>query len=197
MKRFALTFAALTATAIGTLAIETAHAQGRGQDQRPPAREGRAGGWERREGGGDRGPGGAWAPREARGPEGGRYRDYDRGPPPEMRYRDDRRAPPREARYGDDRRPPPEMRYGDDRRGPGRWEAPGPYDRGSPAYPAPYPRAAGVRPGGYLPPSYRGAPVQDYRRYRLRPPPHGYNWVRVGDGFALVSPEGQIFDMVR
>ena len=34
-------------------------------------------------------------------------------------------------------------------------------------------------------------------RYRLRPPPHGYNWVRVGDGFALVSPEGQIFDMVR
>ena len=53
-----------------------------------------------------------------------------------------------------------------------------------------------ARRGGYLPDNYRGGVVNDYRRYRLRPPPMGYNWVRVGDGFALVSEDGRIFDVV-
>lgn len=89
----------------------------------------------------------------------------------------------------------PRPRYDEDRhlprgRGDERW--------GPSGYPAPYPRPPGVRPGGYLPPAYRGAFVDDYRRFRLRPPPHGYAWVRIGGGFALVSLEdGQIFDMVR
>jgi len=150
---------------------------------------------------------------------GGRYVEGRRGQDPERggrsvedrrgqypgqggRYVEDRRGPPgpERGRSSDERRRPvPERgeRYRDDGRARGRVEEPGPYGRGPPGYPAPYPRASGVRPGGYLPPSYRGAPVEDYRRYRLRPPPRGYNWVRVGDGFALVSPDGQIFDMVR
>lgn len=53
-----------------------------------------------------------------------------------------------------------------------------------------------LRPGGYLPGAYREGRVENYGRYRLRPPPQGYNWYRVGDGFLLVSPDGQIFDVV-
>jgi len=56
------------------------------------------------------------------------------------------------------------------------------------------PRA--VRPGGYLPPQYRGAPVQDYPRYRLRPPPEGYAWRRMGDAFVLMDRNGQVFDII-
>lgn len=56
----------------------------------------------------------------------------------------------------------------------------------------------GDRRRGFAPDAYRGAVVEDYRRYRLRPPPHGYAWVRMGDGFALISlDDGQIFDRVR
>lgn len=57
---------------------------------------------------------------------------------------------------------------------------------------------SGRRSGGaYLPDSYRGSVVEDYRRYRLRPPPQGYAWVRMGNGFALVSTaDGRIFDRV-
>ena len=55
-----------------------------------------------------------------------------------------------------------------------------------------------ARRGGYLPDTYRGALVDDYQRYRLRAPPRGYAWVRVGGGFALVSlDDGRIFDMVQ
>lgn len=54
-----------------------------------------------------------------------------------------------------------------------------------------------LRPGGYLPPGYRGGMVQDFQRYRLRPPPHGYAWVRAGNAFLLVSlVDGQIFDVI-
>ncbi|MCR5880685.1 RcnB family protein [Phenylobacterium sp. J367] len=42
-----------------------------------------------------------------------------------------------------------------------------------------------------------GAEVQDPERYRLRPPPRGFRWVRAGGGYALVGPDGQIFDMIR
>jgi Ni/Co efflux regulator RcnB len=88
---------------------------------------------------------------------------------------------PRRGGYDDG--PRRGQRYGD-----------GGYERG---YPAPYPRAPGVRPGGYLSPAYRAPQVEDYRRYRLRPPPNGYRWIRMGDGFALVSPDDQIFDVIR
>ena len=55
----------------------------------------------------------------------------------------------------------------------------------------------GVRRGGYMPPDYRGEALGDYGRYRLRPPPRGYAWYRVGGGYALVSIySGQIFDMI-
>ncbi len=39
--------------------------------------------------------------------------------------------------------------------------------------------------GGYLPREYRSYVVYDYGRYRLRPPPRGYQWVRVNDDFIL------------
>jgi Ni/Co efflux regulator RcnB len=58
-------------------------------------------------------------------------------------------------------------------------------------------RPGSVRRGGYLPPQAPGYVVEDYGRYRLRPPPRGYDWVRVGDDFVLVAPDGQIFDMIR
>lgn len=58
------------------------------------------------------------------------------------------------------------------------------------------PRAYGLRRGGYMPPQAHGAVVDDYGRYRLRPPPRGFDWMRVGDDFLLVSPDGQIFDMI-
>jgi Ni/Co efflux regulator RcnB len=46
-------------------------------------------------------------------------------------------------------------------------------------------------------PDHRGGVVEDYGRYRLRPPPRGYSWVRVGGGYALVSTmTGQVFDVV-
>jgi len=54
------------------------------------------------------------------------------------------------------------------------------------------------RPGGYLPPAFRGSMLYDYPRYRLRPPPHGYAWFVVGDDFLLVSLiDGQIFDIIE
>lgn len=52
-------------------------------------------------------------------------------------------------------------------------------------------------PGGYLPPNSRGGVVTDPSRYRLRPAPRGYAWVRMGNGFALVSlSDGRIYDRV-
>lgn len=41
--------------------------------------------------------------------------------------------------------------------------------------------------GGYLPPAYRGYVVNDYGRYRLRPPPRGYHWVRANDDYILAA----------
>ena len=56
--------------------------------------------------------------------------------------------------------------------------------------------APSPRRGGYLPPQAGGA-MPDYGRYRLRPPPRGFVWVRTGNGFAMVSREtGQVFDVV-
>ena len=55
----------------------------------------------------------------------------------------------------------------------------------------------GARRGGYLSDSFRGGVIEDYQRFRLRPPPRGYAWVRVSGGFALVSVgDGRIFDVI-
>ena len=57
--------------------------------------------------------------------------------------------------------------------------------------------ARDARRGGYLPDSFRGGVIEDYQRFRLRPPPRGYAWVRVNGGFALVSVgDGRIFDVI-
>jgi Ni/Co efflux regulator RcnB len=64
-----------------------------------------------------------------------------------------------------------------------------------PAAQSPY--ATAPRRGGYLGPGAGGAVIQDPGRYRLRPPPRGYMWVRTPNGMAMVSQStGQIFDMV-
>jgi hypothetical protein len=43
--------------------------------------------------------------------------------------------------------------------------------------------------GQYLPRHYRSRNyvVYDYGRYRLRPPPRGYHWVRHGDDYLLAA----------
>jgi hypothetical protein len=53
------------------------------------------------------------------------------------------------------------------------------------------------RRGGSLPGYYRGAPVHDYGRYRLRQPPRGYAWYQVGDDYLLAAiASGIIFDII-
>ena len=121
--------------------------------------------------------------RDRGAPERGRGRDEDvqRGRAPVLGYGDERsRYAPRpryEPRPQEDERP----RYGGGSRPQG--------------FAAPPPAA---RRGGYLPRNFTGEVVDDYRRFRLRTPPAGFAWVRVGNGFALVSmADGQIFDMVQ
>lgn len=101
-----------------------------------------------------------------------------------------REAPPRDDDEGPryvDERPRYEERRGDGGR-PNYMQGPRPnYMRPAPG--------SGRR--GYLPDSYQGDVVENYQRYRLRPPPHGYAWVRMGNGFALVEMgSGRIFDRV-
>jgi Ni/Co efflux regulator RcnB len=131
----------------------------------------RDGRWEREGGDGWRGPGGP-----ERGPERG-YEPYGYGPPP--------------GSYG-----PPPGYYGPPRGyyGPPRG---GPYS-GGPMYPQrPIPPGMALRRGGMIPRGYGGVVVPDYGRYRLRPPPPGFAWVRVGDRYMLVSrATGQIFDII-
>ncbi|WP_372785351.1 RcnB family protein [Phenylobacterium sp.] len=62
--------------------------------------------------------------------------------------------------------------------------------------PPPSAYAPAPRRGGYLAPQAGGDVVQDYNRFRLRPPPRGYEWRRVPGGTALVSRSGQVFDVV-
>lgn len=183
MKRLLLMMAA-AASVIATTPAAVAYARDDGQGRHAES-QGRGRGPSVERGGGrqyERGrPGG-----ERRFEE-GRYRPRDdgdrRGRVPALGYGDERpRYEPRpgyEARPRDEDRP----RYG--------YEGPG---RRAPGF-APPPSA---RRGGYLPRSFSGEIVDDYRRYRLRTPPAGFAWVRVGNGFALVSmADGQIFDMVQ
>jgi len=140
------------------------------------------------------------------GPRSERRSDDDR---PRVRTEDDRRARVPALGYGDRRGRPDD----DDRRryeprpryepAP-RYEA-RPRDDDRPRYGSGAPRPQGfaapppaARRGGYLPRNFNGEIVDDYRRFRLRTPPAGFAWVRVGNGFALVSMQnGQIFDMVQ
>jgi Ni/Co efflux regulator RcnB len=128
-----------------------------------------------------------------RGPERGYERRgrQDRGDADRGRREDRGRDRPRydedRPRYVDERPRYEERRRDDDRRRPDYMQGP------RPNYMRPTP---GVR-RGYVPDGYRGDVVGDYRRYRLRPPPQGYAWVRMGNGFALVEMgSGRIFDRV-
>jgi len=132
--------------------------------------------------------------REWRGDQGARGQRGDRGDRGEDRsYRDDR---------GDwrDRGDRGDRDYRGDRddRGGRRWDA-GPPDAYAPpgfARRQPPPNY-GVRRGGQAPPEYRDREVSDYGRHRLRPPPPGYTWVRMGNRYALVSRStGQILDVI-
>lgn len=70
--------------------------------------------------------------------------------------------------------------------------------------PAAYLGSPGYRPGynawrrgAYLPNYYNSYVVNDYYRYRLRPPPRGYHWVRANDDYLLVAiASGLIFDII-
>lgn len=137
-----------------------------------------------------------------RADRGGEPRGQDRGEGQDQRQAQDRGGPrwqapaPRRYDEGDRRRyeaPPPryeEPRRYDDRPRPNYMEGP------RPNYMSPAPGVAARR--GYAPDSFRGGVVDDYRRYRLRPPPQGYDWVRMGNGFALVERgSGRIFDRVN
>lgn len=100
---------------------------------------------------------------------------------------------------GEGRGAPPGWVRGGERGPPPGWErreAPAPGYYGPPPGYAP-PRPYGVRRGGYLPPEVRGGVIDNYDRYRLRAPPRGYNWVRVGNAFLLMNMStGQIFDVI-
>jgi len=52
------------------------------------------------------------------------------------------------------------------------------------------------RRGGRLPPGYHGRVIEDYPRYRLRPPPRGYVWYHEGGSYLLTAPNGLIFDII-
>jgi Ni/Co efflux regulator RcnB len=127
----------------------------------------------------DRGRDGDRSEQQGRGQRHDRDDRQDRGQDRDYRgYRDDRG--PRRGGPGDDG--PPDV-YG--------YPGPPTYARRLP------PRGYGVRRGGQVPPQYREAVVPDYRSHRLRPPPPGFAWVRMGDRYALVSrATGQIFDVI-
>jgi Ni/Co efflux regulator RcnB len=59
-----------------------------------------------------------------------------------------------------------------------------------------YRREGPLRRGGRLPPGYGGQVIEDYPRYRLRPPPRGYTWRHVEEGYMLTGPNGVIFDII-
>jgi Ni/Co efflux regulator RcnB len=83
------------------------------------------------------------------------------------------------------------------RGGGGRWERPAAVPPPEAAMPAPRGYYGAPRRGGYLPPQERGGVVQDYGRYRLRPPPPGYGWVRSGRSLMLMDMgTGQVFDVI-
>jgi Ni/Co efflux regulator RcnB len=79
-----------------------------------------------------------------------------------------------------------------------RWrDAPPPRAyRGEPGYGYAPPPGYAYRRGGRMPPGYRGQVIEDYSRYRLRPPPRGYIWYHVDRNYMLTAPNGVIFDVI-
>ena len=174
IKRLLLTLTAAMAVVGSPLATDLAQAREHGSEQ---GRGGGRGGGDR--GGWDRGGGDRGGPRRD-GPRSGGPRSD--GPPRNDRGRgwEGRGGPPDWPRYGGPRE---------------RYEPPT-YFREPRDEPRAPPRRPSIRPGGYLPPDYGGVVIEDYGRYRLRPPPRGYVWVRVGRDLALVSmDDGRIFDV--
>ena len=191
MKRLLLMMAAVASLTAATPLAAPAFARDADQGRRAEGQDrGRGGGSERggRRFEGDRGGG----PR-------GQRRSDDR---PRPRYEDDRRARVPALGHGDRRGRPDSGRGRDE---PRARSEPRPRDDVRPRYGSGGSRPQGfaappstARRGGYLPRDFNGEIVDDHRRYRLRTPPAGFAWVRVGRGFALVSmQDGQIFDMVQ
>jgi Ni/Co efflux regulator RcnB len=196
MKRLILTLAAAASLA-APLAIASPAAAEHG--------EGHRGGGDHEGGrGGDQG-GGQGGGHDRQG--GGPTRDWsrsERGGGREGRWEGGRRGDERgdDERGGDGRRGEWERpRDWDDRRHNGYWlnnrwfyGPPPPGYAGSPLY---RPGYSSWRRGGYLPRYYSGWVVSDYWRYRLRRPPFGYHWVRIGGDYLLVSDRTSIiFDII-
>ena len=181
MKRLILTMAAAASLA-APLAAATPSAADAGRGGHHGGDGGDRGG-DHGGRGGDRG--GGWNREEHRGDRGGRW-DGDRQG---GRWEGDRGGGWSRGGDWDDRRhngywynnrwffgPPPQAYYG------------------SPLY---RPGYSTWRRGGYLPPYYSGWVVDDYWRYRLRRPPYGYHWVRIGGDYLLVANRsGLIFDII-
>jgi len=184
MRRLVLALAATAVLAGPVASAGEAYAQGR--EDRREARGSR---------GDDRG--------ERRGERRGDGRDYreDRRDYRDGRRGEDRRDDRRgDDRRGDDRRAGPPPRW-DDRRYNGyyyndRWAygPPPPSYWGRPGFRPDYRR---WQRGAYLPPHYHSYVIEDYPRYRLRPPPRGYHWVRANDDYVLAAiATGLILDVI-
>lgn len=173
MKRISLLLAAVASLAATMPLASPAYARDGDQGRRAERQEARGRGEQAARGGDEN---------RGRGRGRGRQERGDDRPAPRWQAQD-RRQDDGERRR-DDERP----RY-DDRARPNYMDGP------RPNYMRPAPGVAARR--GFAPDSYRGGVVDDYRRYRLRPPPQGYDWVRMGNGFALVERgSGRIFDRV-
>jgi Ni/Co efflux regulator RcnB len=126
-----------------------------------------------------RGDAGRWAPGR-QGPQAYRGEEFRGGP---AGY--DPRSYPQAAPRMDPRMDPRGGYRADPRYDPRAYAAPPSYGGGA------------ARRGGYLGPGSRGEVIQDPGRLRLRPPPHGYQWVQTPRGWAMVSQStGQVFDVV-
>lgn len=160
------------------LADPKGHGDGRGRAERS---ERQARGGDQRDWRGERGDRG-----------GGRN---DRG---DRSGRDDRSQYSRDRGDRDNRGERAYPRDRDERGGGRRWDAGPPDAYAPPGFARRQPPANyGVRRGGQVPPGYSDREVSDYGRHRLRPPPPGYTWVRMGNRYALVSRStGQIFDVI-
>ncbi|TFW10238.1 hypothetical protein E4K72_01915 [Oxalobacteraceae bacterium OM1] len=95
--------------------------------------------------------------------------------------RDDRGRYGMQHERGDDRRGPDDrdMRRDNDRRG--------------------FEHRERFHRGDRLPPEFRSRQyvVEDWRHYRLPPPPRGHHWVQVGSEYALVAiPTGVVVNVV-
>lgn len=130
----------------------------------------------------------------------GRRREWRDEGPPRFRERDERprrrdrdEGPPRfRDRDPEDYEPPRYEPRPDARRYREPRDAPPPIFRAGPPGPG-----RSWRRGERLPPMYRGSVVRDPRRFRLRTPPPGYDWINVGPGVYLVQrSSGLVLDAI-